>query len=160
MSFLRFLMLLSLVVWVGGIIFLSFVEAPTAFRVAPTRHMAGSVVGASLSTLHWIGLFSGVIFLGSSMLYSSLTTGSARPLAARHMLVFAMLLLTAVSQFGVSTKMASLRVSFQDIDTVAASDPARMQFESLHKWSVRLEVGVLLLGLAAVYLTASNPGGS
>jgi hypothetical protein len=35
-----------------------------------------------------------------------------------------------------------------------------MQFESLHKWSVRLEVGVLLLGLAAVYLTASNPGGS
>jgi uncharacterized membrane protein len=160
MSFLRFLMLLSLVVWVGGIIFLSFVEAPTAFRVAPTRHMAGSVVGASLSTLHWIGLFSGVIFLGSSMLYSSLTTGSARPLAARHMLVFAMLLLTAVSQFGVSTKMASLRVSFQDIDTVATSDPARMQFESLHKWSVRLEVGVLLLGLAAVYLTASNPGGS
>jgi uncharacterized membrane protein len=160
MSFLRFLMLLSLVVWVGGIIFLSFVEAPTAFRVAPTRHMAGSVVGASLSTLHWIGLFSGVIFLGSSMLYSSLTTGSACPLAARHMLVFAMLLLTAVSQFGVSTKMASLRVSFQDIDTVAASDPARMQFESLHKWSVRLEVGVLLLGLAAVYLTASNPGGS
>src|SRR5712691_11078990 len=98
MSFLRFLMLLSLVVWVGGIVFLSFVEAPTAFRVAPTRHMAGSVVGASLSTLHWIGLFSGVIFLGSSMLYSSLTTGSARPFAARHMLVFAMLLLTAVSQ--------------------------------------------------------------
>jgi uncharacterized protein DUF4149 len=160
MSFLRFLMLLSLVVWVGGIIFLSFVEAPTAFRVAPTRHMAGTVVGASLSILHWMGLFSGVIFLGSSMLYSSLTTGAARPLAARHLLVFAMLLLTAISQFGVSTKMASLRTSFQDIDTVAPADPARMQFESLHKWSVRLEVGVLLLGLAAVYLTASRFGSS
>src|SRR5512132_3556781 len=160
MSFLRFLMLLSLVVWVGGIIFLSFVEAPTAFRVAPTRHMAGTVVGTSLSILHWMGLFSGVIFLGSSMLYSSLTTGSARPLAARHILVFAMLLLTAVSQFGVSTKMASLRTSFQDIDTVAPTDPARMQFESLHKWSVRLEVAVLLLGLAAVYMTASRFGSS
>ena len=69
-------------------------------------------------------------------------------------------LLTAVSQFGVSTKMASLRASFQDIDTVSPTDPARMQFESLHKWSVRLEVGVLLLGLAAVYMTASHPGGS
>jgi hypothetical protein len=160
MSFLRFLMLLSLVVWVGGIIFLSFVEAPTAFRVAPTRHMAGTVVGTSLSILHWMGLFSGVIFLGSSMLHSSLTTGSARPLAARHILVFAMLLLTAVSQFGVSTKMASLRTSFQDIDTVAPTDPARMQFESLHKWSVRLEVAVLLLGLAAVYMTASRFGSS
>jgi len=160
MSFLRFLMLLSLVVWVGGIIFLSFVEAPTAFRVAPTRHMAGTVVGTSLSILHWMGLFSGVIFLGSSMLHSSLTTGSARPLAVRHILVFAMLLLTAVSQFGVSTKMASLRTSFQDIDTVAPTDPARMQFESLHKWSVRLEVAVLLLGLAAVYMTASRFGSS
>ena len=160
MSFLRFLMLLSLVVWVGEIIFLSFVEAPTAFRVAPTRHMAGTVVGTSLSILHWMGLFSGVIFLGSSMLHSSLTTGSARPLAARHILVFAMLLLTAVSQFGVSTKMASLRTSFQDIDTVAPTDPARMQFESLHKWSVRLEVAVLLLGLAAVYMTASRFGSS
>jgi uncharacterized membrane protein len=153
-------MLLSLVVWVGGIIFLSFVEAPTAFRVAPTRHMAGTVVGTSLSILHWMGLFSGVIFLGSSMLHSSLTTGSARPLAARHILVFAMLLLTAISQFGVSTKMASLRTSFQDIDTVAPTDPARMQFESLHKWSVRLEVAVLLLGLAAVYMTASRFGSS
>jgi len=160
MSFLRFLMLLSLVVWVGGIIFLSFVEAPTAFRVAPTRHMAGTVVGTSLTILHWMGLFSGVIFLGSSMLHSSLTTGSARPLAVRHILVFAMLLLTAVSQFGVSTKMASLRTSFQDIDTVAPTDPARMQFESLHKWSVRLEVAVLLLGLAAVYMTASRFGSS
>lgn len=153
MAFLRFLIVLSLVVWVGGIIFLSFVEAPTAFRVAPTRHMAGSVVGASLSILHWIGLFSGVVFLGSSMLASSLTTGSARPFAARHLLVFGMLLLTIISQFGVSPQMASLRASFGDIDTVAATDPARVQFESLHKWSVRLEVGVLLLGLAAVFAT-------
>jgi hypothetical protein len=29
-----------------------------------------------------------------------------------------------------------------------------MQFESLHQWSVRLEVVVLLLGLAAIYFTA------
>jgi hypothetical protein len=103
--------------------------------------------------LHWIGLFSGVIFLGSSMLYTSLTTGSARPLAVRHVVVFAMLLLTLISQFGVSTKMASLRTSFHDIDAVAPTDPARLQFESLHKWSVRLEVGILLMGLAAVYVT-------
>jgi uncharacterized membrane protein len=158
MSFLRFLIFLSLVVWVGGIIFLSFVEAPTAFRVAPTRHMAGTVVGASLSLLHWMGIFSGVIFLGSSMLYSSLTTGSARPLAARHVLVCAMLLLTVISQFGVSPKMATLRASFQDIDRVAPDNPARVQFQALHHWSERIEGGVLLLGLIAVYLTASSLG--
>ncbi len=154
MTFLRFLMFLSLTVWVGGIIFLSFVEAPTAFSVAPTRHMAGTVVGHSLSILHWMGLFSGVIFLGSSMLLSSLSTGSAHPLAARHILICLMLLVTAVSQFGITPKMTALRAQFGDIDTVPATDPGRMQFDSLHVWSVRLEVAVLLMGLAAIYLNA------
>jgi hypothetical protein len=154
MSILRFLMFLSLIVWIGGIIFLSFVEAPTAFSVAPTRHMAGTVVGHSLGILHWMGLFSGVIFLGSSMLLSSLTTGSTKPFATRHVLICAMLLLTAVSQFGISPKMATLRAQFGDIDTVPATDPGRMQFDTLHVWSVRLEVAVLALGVIVVYLTS------
>jgi hypothetical protein len=156
MTFLRFLMLLSLTVWIGGIIFLSFVEAPTAFSVAPTGHMAGTLVGHSLGILHWMGLFSGVVFLGSSMLVSSLTTGSARPLAARHILICVMLLLTAVSQFGISPKMAALRTQFGEIDTVPTTDPGRMQFDSLHVWSVRLEVAVLVMGLAVLYLTSRS----
>ena len=112
MAFLRFLMFLSLTVWIGGIIFLSFVEAPTAFHVLPSRHMAGTIVGHSLGILHWMGLFSGVVFLGSSMLLSSLTTGTAKPLAVRHILIVLMLLLTAVSQFGISPKMAALRAQY------------------------------------------------
>lgn len=154
MSILRFLMLLSLTVWIGGIVFLSFVETPTVFSSLPSRHMAGTIVGHSLGILHWMGLFSGVIFLGSSLLLSSLSTGTAQPLAPRHILVLAMLLLTAVSQFGISPKMATLRAQFGDIDTVPATDPARMQFNSLHLWSVRLEVAVLIMGLGVVFLTA------
>ena len=156
MSFLRFLMFLSLIVWVGGIIFLSFVEAPTAFHNLPSRHMAGTVVGHSLGILHWMGLFSGVVFLGSSLLLSSLTTGSAKPFALRHILVACMLLLTAVSQFGISPKMATLRAQFGDIDTVPHTDPGRMQFDALHVWSVRLEVVVLVLGIAATYCTSRS----
>ena len=153
MPILRFLMFLSLTVWIGGIVFLSFVEAPTAFSVLPSRHMAGTVVGHSLGILHWIGLFAGVIFLGSSLLLSSLTIGSARTFALRHVLVCAMLLLTAVSQFGISPKMAALRAQFGDIDTVPATDPGRMHFDALHVWSVRLEVAVLAMGLAVLFAT-------
>jgi hypothetical protein len=156
MSILRFLMFLSLTVWIGGIIFLSFVEAPTAFGVLPSRHMAGTVVGHSLGVLHWMGLFSGIIFLGCSMLLSSLTTGSAHLLAARHILICLMLLLTVVSQFGISPKMSTLRAQFGDIDTVPAPDPGRVQFDALHVWSVRLEVAVLLMGLAALYMTSRS----
>jgi hypothetical protein len=103
-----------------------------------------------------MGLFSGVIFLGSSLLVSSLTSGSARPLALRHVLICAMLLLTAVSQFGISPRMAALRAQFGDIDTVPATDPGRIQFDALHVWSVRLEVAVLAMGLVVVYLTSRS----
>ena len=67
-----------------------------------------------------------------------------------------MLLLTLTSQFGVSPKMASLRASLGDLDTVAATDPARVEFNKLHGWSTRLEGGVLLLGLVVVYLTVAG----
>ena len=33
MSFVRYLMLLSLVIWIGGLIFFAFVLAPTVFAV-------------------------------------------------------------------------------------------------------------------------------
>jgi hypothetical protein len=156
MSLLRFLMLLSLIVWLGGLIFFSFVLAPTVFSVLPTRHLAGSVVSRSLSLLHWMGLVSGIVFLGSSMTYARLTTGSAHPFAARHILLFVMLALTLISQFGISPKMATLRASLGEIDSVAANDPARVQFNALHVWSTRLEGTVFLLGLLVVYLTAKS----
>jgi len=44
MSFLRYLMLLSLIVWIGGLIFFAFVLAPTAFHVLPSTQLAGNVV--------------------------------------------------------------------------------------------------------------------
>jgi hypothetical protein len=158
MSFLRFLMLLSLVVWLGGLIFFSFVVAPTLFSVLPTRHLAGSVMNRSLGALHWMGLVSGVVFLISSMTHARLAIGSAHPLAARHILLYIMLALTLISQFGISPKMASLRASMGEIDSVPPTHPARVQFNALHVWSTRLEGGVFLLGLIVVYLTAALPG--
>ena len=100
MSFLRFVMLLCLVIWVGGLIFLAFVEAPTVFSpgLLPTRHLAGSIVGRSLDLLHYMGMVAGVVFLVASMILSRITTGRARPLAGRHLLVAIMLLLTLISQ--------------------------------------------------------------
>lgn len=157
MSFLRFLMLLSLVVWLGGLIFFSFVVAPTLFSVLPTRHLAGSVVSRSLGALHWMGLVSGVVFLISSMTHARLAIGSAHPLAARRILLYIMLALTLISQVGISPKMASLRASMGEIDSVPPTHPARVQFNALHVWSTRLEGGVFLLGLVVVYLTAALP---
>jgi uncharacterized membrane protein len=158
MSFLRFVMVLSLVVWIGGLIFFAFVLAPTAFTipdVLPNTHLAGNVVGRALGKLHWIAIFSGVIFLLSSLLYSRITDGTAHVFAMRHVLICLMLALTLFSQFWIIPRMDTLRASVSDFAAVPLTNPARVQFDALHVWSTRVEVAVLLLGLVAVYLTAS-----
>lgn len=148
-------MLLSLIVWLGGVIFFPVV-AQTSFSVLPTRHLAGSVVGRSLGILHWMGMVSGVVFLASSVLASRLSTGEAHVFALRNVLICMMLLLTLISQFGIIPRMDALRASMGEIDAAPVDSPARMQFDALHHWSTRIEGGVLLLGLAAAYLTARS----
>ncbi len=156
MSFLRFLMLLSLVCWIGGLIFFAFVLAPTAFSVLPTSHLAGNVVGRALGKLHWIAIFSGIVFLGSSLLYSRLTDGTAHLFATRHLLLCLMLALTLISQFGIIPRMDVLRASLGEVRSVPLDNPERVQFDALHVWSTRVEGTVLLLGLVVVYLTAAS----
>jgi uncharacterized membrane protein len=155
MSFLRFLMLLSLVIWIGGLIFFAFVLAPTAFTVLPTTHLAGNVVGRSLGKLHWIGIVSGIVYLLSSLLYSRFTDGTAHLFALRHVLLCLMLALTLISQFGIIPRMDVLRASLGDVNAAPIDNPQRVQFDALHVWSTRVEGSVLLLGLLAVYLTAT-----
>jgi Domain of unknown function (DUF4149) len=156
MSFLRFLMLLSLVAWLGGIIFLAFVEAPTVFSpgLLPTRQAAGSIVGRSLELLHYMAIASGIVFLTASMIYSSMVNGNAKPLATRHLLIVLMLMLTLTSQFAITPKMHAIRNEAGVIDNLAVDDPKRKEFDRLHFWSEKIEGAVLLLGLIALYATA------
>jgi uncharacterized membrane protein len=157
MSFLRFLMLLSLVCWIGGLIFFAFVLAPTAFSVLPATHLAGNVVGRALSKLHWIAIVSGIVFLGTSMFYSRITDGTVHVFAMRHVLLCLMLALTLISQFGIIPRMDTLRASLGEVRSVPIDNPERVQFDALHLWSTRVEGAVLLLGLVVVYLTAQQP---
>jgi uncharacterized membrane protein len=154
MSFLRFLMLISLVCWIGGLIFFAFVLAPTAFTVLPNTHLAGNVVGRALGKLHWIAIFSGIVYLISSLLYSRLTDGTAHLFAGRHVLICLMLALTLLSQFWIIPRMDTLRASVGDFASEPIDNPARVQFDALHVWSTRVEGAVLLLGLVVVYVTA------
>jgi uncharacterized membrane protein len=149
-------MLLSLICWIGGLIFFAFVLAPTAFQVLPSAHLAGNVVGRALSKLHWIAIVSGVVFLVSSLLYSRLTDGTAHVFAGRHVLLCLMLALTLLSQFWIIPRMDTLRAQVADFASVPVDNPARVQFDALHVWSTRVEGFILVLGLVVVYLTARS----
>ncbi len=150
-TILHFLEFLSLGTWVGSILFLSFVVAPSAFATLGSRELAGAMVGMALARLHMLGLMAGFLYLLSRVaLAKSLSALASRP----ALLVVAMLALTLVSQHTVSPRMAQLRIEMGSVDAAPRDHPARAEFHRLHRVSVQLEVAVLLAGLAALYLTA------
>ena len=149
MWILRAVMLLGLIVWIGGIIFFALVLAPTLFSVLPVQ-LAGNVVSPTLTKLHWIGLFSGGIFLVCSLAYNYARPSQPRLFGATHLLVLLMLILTAVSQFVITPRMRELREGPSGLN----APNARADFNRLHMWSTRTEGGVLLLGLLVVIVTA------
>lgn len=152
MNLLRFFMLLALSVWLGCLIFFPVV-AQIAFSTLPSAHLAGMVVRSSLIALHWIGMGAGVLFLTCSLAESRLACGRFSVSHSSHWLVLLMLALTSISQFHVIPRMDALRSAAGEINQLPANDPILLQFNHLHALSVRLEMAVLPLGIAALYVT-------
>jgi uncharacterized membrane protein len=149
-SFLRTVEFLALSLWLGSDVFLSFVVAPGAFRVlAPNRDQAGAIVGFSLTRMHLGGIALGVVFLLVRLIRTRSFASFATPAA---LCVVLMVALTAISQYTVSAKMAVLRAQMGSIQATAADSPLLAEFSRLHRISVSLESGVLLAGIAAMYL--------
>jgi hypothetical protein len=158
MNILRFLMLLALTIWIGGIIFFPVV-AQISFSVLPSPHLAGLVVRNSLIAMHWMGMGAGVLFLACSVVENRFAHGYFSLFRPIHLPIFIMLALTAISQFRIIPHMDALRTTAGDIAQLSASDPVRLQFDSLHVWSTRIEGTVLVLGLIVLYLTTKGSPG-
>ena len=148
MRTLRFILLLALIIWLGGILFFGAVMAPTLFQVLPS-HLAGLVVSETLNALHWIGIGCAVVIA-----VASIVTGlrSKRCLSPRLAALAGMLLLTVASRFGITPRMEQIRESVTggEVQRLPDNDPLRVRFDRLHHWSTRLEMGVLVLGLFVV----------
>jgi hypothetical protein len=153
------LVYLVLGLWLGALVFFGAVLAPIAFSQLPPLfatpaagiHAAGMIVGGSLVRLHWIGLFCGLIFL----VVSVVARAHYRTIIPQALLVLAMMLLTAYSQFSIIPRMDTARESVGgNVDAVAANNPGRQIFERLHQRSVHVEGLVLLCGVGALVATA------
>jgi len=146
---LRTVEFLSLSLWLGADTFLAFVVAPGAFAMLGNRDAAGMVVGYSLARLHFAGIFLGLLFLVARLVrtrdFASFTTAAA-------LCIVLMVVLTAASQFTVSNRMENLKRQMVSVQNTPESDPRRVEFNRLHRASVRYEGVVLLLGFAAMVL--------
>jgi hypothetical protein len=148
-TFFRTIEFLSLGLWLGANAFLSFVVAPGAFAILGNRDAAGMMVGFSLGRLHFAGIFLGLVFLVARLArthdFGSFTSAPA-------LCVVFMVLLTAASQFTVSSRMEALKKEMVSVQNTPETDPRRVEFNRLHHRSVAFEGAVLLLGLAAMFL--------
>jgi uncharacterized membrane protein len=161
-------MLLALVLWIGGILFFSAVEAPAVFRIlgaSEMRHLAGDIVNRSLTSLHYIGLTCGIIFILCNLaaraeIHNMIISGESATLRAARgasisiTLALLMMLLTAFSQFWISPRMHRIRSANPGLEQLPAESDARAEFNSLHTYSTYTEGAVLLLGFGIVILTA------
>jgi hypothetical protein len=147
--FLRTLEFLSLGLWLGSDVFLSFVVAPGAFHVLATRDQAGMMVGFALTRMHIGGIICGVIFL---LVRLARTRSLSNTVAPAALCVLVMIAATLISQFTVSAKMVALRGQMGSIQATAADSRLLAEFTRLHSISVSLESVVLLAGIVAMFL--------
>jgi Domain of unknown function (DUF4149) len=140
-------------IWLGAMAFFSFVVAPAAFAVLPTRQLAGSLVSRTLGALEIIGIIIGALLIAILVLSKERTRAFLYELIALALMTTSML----VSRFFVSSRLHQLRVSLGEIAQLASADPARLEFDRLHQYSVWL-MGFNILGAIAliIYLARRN----
>jgi hypothetical protein len=112
----------------------------------------------TLSRLHLLGIVAGVIYLVATAASQRSVSALVRP---APLLVFAMILVSLVLQFYVIGTMDALRAqmisSVGSVSATPATNPLRASFDRLHTLSVRLEMAVLVGGIAAMVLTVRKP---
>jgi len=133
--------------WLGAAVFFIAV-AQTAFAVLPQRELAGAVVSRNLSILNFSALAVATLLILSSL--AGAATVNKFWLWVERSLLLLLGAAGAVGQFVIGIWLSSLRAQMgRPIDEIAVDDPLRVQFNTLHEWSV----WVLFAAMTAALLT-------
>ena len=134
-------------VWGGAALVVVATVAPAAFRVLPTRSLAGALVGEVLPVLFFTGIGIGVLALALA------PRGSPRILLRRIGAV-GTIVGCAVAQLVIAPKIHALRERIgPSVEALSVTDPLRVAFGKMHGLSV-LSLGVAM-AFALVILVGS-----
>jgi hypothetical protein len=154
---LRFVAVLSLVVWVGGLLALGAIAAPSIFAVLAivqpdnSRMLAGALFGDILRRFHMVSYGAGALLLGTLLLRRVLGPAPRR-FAWRAGIATVMLGASAYSGLVVASRIAGLQGSIGVApSSLPVDDPRRVEFGRLHGLSTALELIPVLGGLALVF---------
>jgi uncharacterized membrane protein len=149
--FVRWLHLIALIVWLGEVVFFSFVVAPAIFSTFPAVE-AGRAVGAILPTYYRIGYGCGALLLVTTLLLLGMAEMRTW-LGVGALLVAAMLAATVYAGVMIQPRAVELRPQLHD---PAAPAGAKDEFDRLHHLAVTLNGAVLLGGVAVSVITAAS----
>ncbi|HVE82138.1 MAG TPA: DUF4149 domain-containing protein [Myxococcales bacterium] len=153
----HYVFLFALALWVGGGAVISFVVAPSVFRLASSRHQAGEIVGQILRRFDAYVMAAGPLALVLGVLEMAGTVGGARTLNLKLALVVSMVGLALYSRFALTPEIRKLRDEMGDqLDQIPATDPRRRRFGQLHGFSVMCLLGEILLGALAMAATVMS----
>ena len=145
-TLINFIYLLSLVCWVGSIIFFSFFVAPVVFKTLE-REKAGELVGIIFPRYYMIGYVCGVLVLVTLLLTGPETVG------LKWCAWGIMMLGTVCAGLAVNPKARILKEKLKDAPETEKPD-LEARFKTLHSLSVKLNATVLFAGLWLLWLTA------
>lgn len=148
----RYLYILALVVWLGGMLVAGAVVAPATFGVLerwnPTlgRVLAGQVFGEVLSRFHQVAYAAGAVLL-LTLTVQRLIGPRPRAYGVRAGLIVLMLGMTMYSGLVVSPRIDGVQRTVEGpVNRLPANDARRQEFDHLH-------------GLSSMLLTAAAVGG-
>jgi hypothetical protein len=157
-TFVKALRILIVAAWLGATIFFSFVVAPSAFAVLPTRELAGTVVARILTAVNTSGFLIALLALVTLPLVWRRASLIARIVEALALIVVAGA--TGIGQFVIATRLHALRAQLSGpVESLGQTDPVRMAFNDLHGYSVTaLSVAMLAALVTYVMMSAANRG--
>jgi uncharacterized membrane protein len=151
---LRYVYVLALVIWLGGMTVLGALVAPTTFQILqatePTtgRELAGEVFGATIARFHYVAYAAGGLLL-TTLTAMAVLGPRPRAYAVRSALITAMLAVALYSGQVVLTRIDSIqREVGGPVSSLRADDERRLCFDRLHQLSTRL----MMLNLAGALM--------
>lgn len=148
----KWLHLLALSVWLGAIVFLSFVVAPSVFAAFPEaqRAEAGRIVGTIFPKYYALGYVCGGVLVATGLV---LARGGG-PRGTIGAAVAALMLATTVyAGLSIHPRAHALRAQLHD---PAAAPTVKAEFDRLHRRAVQLNAAVLVGALALSGLAAAS----
>jgi len=142
--------LLTLVVWFGGMIFFSFIAAPSIFSILP-KETAGDVVGDIFPKYFFIGYISSLLLLGTLLW---LGRGQLKVVIAPLSIIFVMTCLTFYSGLIIGNKARSIKQEIRQTFKETKKEDLRKAFKKIHGVSMMFNATVIILSLIYVAFIA------